>query len=75
MASVSDSGQLSETFGVTNGVKQVCLLAPAPFSIFLSAMLDETFRGIGEGIYIRSGQDADLFNMAHFRAKTKSIFR
>ena len=42
------------------------------FSIFLSAMLEEAFRDMGDGVYIQSRQDADLFNVAHFRAKTKT---
>ena len=35
-------------------------------------MLDEAFRDMGDGIYIESRQSADLFNVAHFRAKTKT---
>ena len=42
------------------------------FSIFLSAMLDEAFLDIIDGAYIQSRQSADLFNVAHFRAKTKT---
>ena len=58
---------------VTNGVKQGCVLAPTLFSIFLSALLDEAFRDMGDGVYLQSRQSADLFNVAHFRAKTKTI--
>ena len=72
MANVCVGGEVSESFGVTNGVKQVCVLAPTLFCIFLSAMLDEAFRDMGDGVYIQSRQNADLFNVAHFRAKTKS---
>ena len=64
-------GEVSESFSVTNGVKQGCVLAPTPFSIFLSAMLDEAFRDKGGGVYIQSRQSADLFSVAHF-AKTKT---
>ena len=71
-ASVSVGREVSESFGVTNGVKQVCVLAPTLFSIFISAMLDEALRDIGGGVYIQSRQNADLFNVAHFRAKTKT---
>ena len=35
-------------------------------------MLDEAFRDMGDGIYIQSRQSANLFNVAHFRAKTKT---
>ena len=72
MANVSVGGEVSESFSVTNGVKQGCVLAPTLFSIFLSAMLNEAFRDMGDGVYIQSRQSANLFNIAHFRAKTKT---
>ena len=72
MANVTVGGEVSESFNVTDGVNQGCVLAPTLFSIFLSAMLDEAFRDMGDGVYIQSRQSADLFNVAHFRAKTKT---
>ena len=72
MANVSVGGEVSESFSVTNGVKQGYVLAPTLFSIFLSAMLDEAFRDLGDGIYTQSRQSADIFNVAHFIAKTKT---
>ena len=72
MANVNVGGEVSESFSVTNGVKQGCVLAPTLFSIFLPAMLDEAFRDMGDGVYIQSRQNADLFNVANFRAKTKT---
>ena len=48
------------------------VLAPTLFSTFLSAMLDEAFRDMGDGGYIQSRQSADLVNVAHFKAKTKT---
>ena len=35
-------------------------------------MPDEAFRDMGDGIYIHSRQNADQFNVAHFRVKTKT---
>ena len=72
MVNVRNGGEVSDTFAITNGVKQGCVLAPTLFSIFLSAMLGEAFRDMGDGIYIQSRQNADLFTVAHFRAKTKT---
>ena len=34
-------------------------------------MPEEAFRDMGDGIYIQSRQNADLFTVAHFREKTK----
>ena len=54
------------------GVKQGSVLAPTLFfSLFLSAMLEEAFRDMGDEIYIQSRQNADLFTVARFREKTK----
>ena len=47
------------------GQARLCT-GPTLFSIFLSAMLDEAFRDMGDGVYIQSRQSADLFNVAHF---------
>ena len=73
MANVSVGGEVSESFMFTNGVKQGCVLATL-YSIFLPAMLDEAFRDMGDGVYIQSRQSADLFNVAHFRTKTKTTW-
>ena len=73
MANVSVGGEVSESFSVTNGVN--CVLSPTLFSVFLSAVLDEAFRDMGDGIYIvslQSRQSADIFNVTHFRANTKT---
>ena len=45
---------------------------PTLFSLFLSAMLEQAFRDMGDRIYIQSRQNADLFTVTHFRAKTKT---
>ena len=52
MANVSVGGEVSESFIVTNGVEQGCVLAPTFFSIFLSATLDGAFRDMRDGVYI-----------------------
>ena len=74
MANVNVGGKVSESFSVTNGVKQGRVLAPTLFSIFLSAMLDEAFRDMGDDVYIQSRQSAELLNVAHFRTKTTTTW-
>jgi len=67
------SVNVSKSFSVTNGVKQDCVLDPCfSDSIFLSAMLDEASRDMGDSVYIQSRQSADLFNAAYFGTKTKT---
>ena len=72
MVNVRNRGEVSDTFAVTNGVNQGRVLAPALFSIFLSAMLEEDFRDMGDGVHIQSRQIAVFFTFAHFRAKIKT---
>ena len=72
MTNVSVGGEVSESFSATNWVKEGCVLAPAIFSTFLSAMLNEVFLDMGGGVYIQSGQSTDIFNIAHVRAKTRT---
>ena len=72
MAKVKEAGETSDSFPVSNGVKQGCVLAPTLFSIFLSAMLEDAFGELEEGVYIQSRHDANLFNASHFKAKTKT---
>ena len=71
VGNVRNGWEFSDTFAITNGVKQRCVLAPTLFSIFLSAMLEEAFRDMGDRVYIQSRQNAYLFTIAQFRAKTK----
>ena len=72
MVNVRNGGEVSNTFAITNGVKQGRVLAPTLFSIFLSAMFVDAFRELRDEIYIQSRQNADLLTVAHFRAKTKT---
>ena len=43
MDKVLDNGDKSDSFPVTNGVKQGCFLAPTLFSMVFSAMLTDAF--------------------------------
>ena len=55
MVNVRNGGEVSDTFAITNGVKQGCVLAPTYFSIFLSAMFEEAFRDMGDSGSILNG--------------------
>ena len=72
MVNVRNGMEVSSTCAITNSVKQWCILATMIFSMFLSAMLETAFRDMGDGVYIKSCQNADLFTVANFRAKTKT---
>ena len=58
---VKHNGSLSDSFPISNGVKQGCVLAPSLFSIFFSMMLRQAKvqakEDILDGIYIRFRSD------------------
>ena len=71
-----DSGNYQQTgeTHITGSVLATTLsvLAPTLFYIFLSAMIEEAFRDMGDGVYIQSRQNEYVFTVAHFRAKAKT---
>ena len=71
MARVLDDGNASDSFPVTSGVKQGCVLAPTLFSLLFSAMLMDAFRDTSPGIPIRYRCDGKLFNPRRLQAVSK----
>ena len=55
----------------TDFLKQGCVLAPTLFSPYLT-MLKAAFDGVGDGIFIHTRTNADLFNVPLFKAKTRT---
>ena len=53
-------------------MNQRCVWAPTLFSIFLSVTLVEAYGGLNDGVFIQSCLDADLVNVSHFKARTKT---
>ena len=71
------NGDLSETFPISNGVKQGCVLAPTLFSLFFSMMLKQANKDLDEedGVYVRYRLDGSLFNLRRLQAHTKTLER
>ena len=53
----------SDTFPVSNKVKQGCILAPTLFSMMFSAMLTDAFRDCDQGVCIKYRTDRELFSL------------
>ena len=70
MARVMDNEETSESFLVTDGVKQGSVLAPTVFSIMFSAMLNEVFSDSNH-ISLTPRTDESIFNIRRLQAKTK----
>ena len=70
-AFVSAGGKNSETFSVSSGTKQGCVLAPVLFALFFSVMLQCAFSDCEKGVNIQFRSDVGLFDQGRFRAKSK----
>ena len=64
---------LSESFPISNSVKQDCVLAPSLFSIFFSTMLRQAKEHILDGVYIRFRSDGSLINLRRLLSHTKTM--
>lgn len=70
---VLSSGNVTEAFAISNGVKQGCVLAPVLFNVFFTCMLSHAVRDLEKGVYIRYRLDGSLFDLRRLTAKTKSL--
>ena len=70
-ATVIDNGDTSDSFPVTNGVKQGCVLAPTLFSMVFAAMLHDASQDNDDGIQLKYRTDGGVFNLRRLKAKTK----
>ena len=67
------NSSLSESFPISNSVKQGCVLAPSLFSIFFSTMLRRAKEHILDGVYIRFRSDGSLFNLRQLLSHPKTM--
>ena len=70
-ARVQSSGSTSGSFDVVSGVKQGCVLAPALFNLYLTAILIVAFSDCDTGVRMEYRTDGGLLNIRRFGAKTK----
>lgn len=64
-------GSSSDTFPISSGVKQGCVLAPTLFGIFFSLLLTYAFESSTDGVYLHTRSDGKLLNLARLRSRTK----
>ena len=64
-------GTTSDSFPITRGLKQGCVLAPILFGIFLSMLLSHAYHSISDGVYLHTRSDGNLFSLTRLRFKTK----
>ena len=61
-ASVGSNGKTSDSFNVTNGTKQGCVMAPVLFALFFSVMLKYAFADVESGVKFQFRTSGGLFN-------------
>ena len=61
----------TDSFPVTNGVKQGCVLAPTLSSIVFAAMLQDASQDNDDGIQLKYRTDGGVFNLRRLKANTK----
>lgn len=66
------SGETSEPFLISTGVKQGCVLAPVLFNLFLTQMLHHALGNCTQGVYIKYRPDGSLFDLRRLAAKTRT---
>ena len=70
-ATVIDNGDTSDSFPVTNGVKQGCVLAPTLSSMVFAAMRHDASHDNDDGIQLKYRTYGGVFNLRRLKAKTK----
>ena len=70
-ATVIDNGDTSDSFPVTNGVKQGCVVAPTLFSMVFAAMLHDASQDHDDGIQLKYRTGRGVLNLRRLKAKTK----
>ena len=70
-ATVLDNGDTSDSFPVTNGVKQGCVLAPTLITMVFAAMLRVASQDNDDVIQVKCRTDGGVFNLGRLKANTK----
>ena len=66
------NGSLPDSFPISNGAKQGCVLASTLFSIFFSSMPREAKEDLPDGFYVRFRTGGSLLNLRRLFAYTKT---
>ncbi|KAI8519286.1 hypothetical protein Bbelb_025430 [Branchiostoma belcheri] len=66
-------GEASETFEISNGVKQGCVLAPILFNLFFTCVLNQALSDVRDGVHLKYRTDGSLFDLRRLKAKTKTV--
>ena len=69
-AYVMSDGEWFNSFPITHGTKQGCMMAPVLFTLHFSVMLHFAFGDLDKGVQFEFRTSGGLFNHQRFKAKT-----
>ncbi|XP_066978968.1 uncharacterized protein [Macrobrachium rosenbergii] len=70
---VLSDGNVTNTFQITNRVKQGCVLTPVLFNWFFTQVLLHVVKDLNLGVYITYHSDGSVFDFHHLSAKRKTL--
>lgn len=73
MSSVKFSGEVFDSFTVSNGTKRGCILALFAFALYFSVMLETAFESVKEGVKLEHRSGGGLYSLQSFKAKANTI--
>ena len=69
---VLSNRDFTNSFDISNGVKQGCVLAPMLFNLFFTQVLHHAVKNMNLGVHIRCRTDRFLFDLRRMSGKTKT---
>ncbi|XP_076442822.1 uncharacterized protein LOC143281498 [Babylonia areolata] len=70
---VLSNGDCTNSFNISNGVKQGCVLAPVMFNLFFTQVLLYAVKDMDLGIYIKYQSDGSVLDPPRLSARTKTL--
>ena len=70
------NGDCTNSFNISNGVKEGCTLVPVLFNLFFSQVLLHTVKDLDRGVYVRNcsnGSNGSVFDLRRLSARTKTV--
>ena len=64
---------ISDSFVISNNVKQSCVLPPVLVNLFFTYILTHAVRDLDHGLYLRYRLEGSLFDLKHLSAKIKTL--